>query len=39
LAWKIWSNSIGPNWLIAPSTGQTKSGLRERAHALAQRAG
>jgi hypothetical protein len=25
LAWKIWSFSIGPNWLMAPSTGQTQS--------------
>ena len=25
LAWKIWSRRIGPNWLIAPSTGQIRS--------------
>jgi hypothetical protein len=25
LAWTIWWSSIAPNWLIAPSTGQTKS--------------
>ena len=23
LAWKIWSPAMGPNWLIAPSTGHT----------------
>ena len=23
LAWKIWSRSMAPNWLMAPSTGHT----------------
>jgi hypothetical protein len=38
LAWKIWSRSMGPNWLIAPSTGHMKSASASgRAPALSGR--
>jgi hypothetical protein len=38
LAWKIWSRSMAPNWLIAPSTGQMKSaGASGRASGLSGR--
>jgi hypothetical protein len=39
LAWKSWSCSIGPNWLMAASTGQTKGEAASGQRACAQRAG